>query len=201
MSQRDHDRAAPGRRRRGAELENALLEAAWAELVTFGYANLTIDSVATRAETSRAVLYRRWQSRSDLALAAIRHHHDIETIDVPDTGSLRDDLLILLREASEHRSELAALVSVHLADFYSETGASPAELRDRLLGERRTWMDTVLQRAHERGEIDLDTMPPRVAALPFDLFRHEVLMTLRPVSEEFVVSVVDDIFLPLVLAR
>ena len=47
-------------RRRGEELEAALLEAAWAELVEVGFARLTMESVAARAKTGVAVLYRRW---------------------------------------------------------------------------------------------------------------------------------------------
>jgi len=47
-------------RRRGAELEAALLDAAWDELQAVGYAGLTMEAVADRAGTSRAVLYRRW---------------------------------------------------------------------------------------------------------------------------------------------
>jgi hypothetical protein len=47
-------------RRRGDALEHALLDAAWDELQAVGYAGLTIEAVADRAGTSRAVLYRRW---------------------------------------------------------------------------------------------------------------------------------------------
>lgn len=188
-----------GRRRRGAELEDALLEAAWDDLVERGYAAVSMDSVAERAGTSRTVLYRRWPSRGELVVAAIQHRYDKDVIVVPDSGSLREDLIRLLREANEHRSDLAGYFSVLLADYFSETESTPTALRERLLGERETTMDVILQRAEERGEIESSSIPPRVQTLPFDLFRHEVLMTLHPVSEAFILSVVDDIFLPLVL--
>ncbi|RYY09760.1 MAG: TetR/AcrR family transcriptional regulator, partial [Alphaproteobacteria bacterium] len=61
-------------RRRGAALEDAILAAAWIELQNSGYTNFTYEAVARRAETSRPVLYRRWQTKLELALAAIRHH-------------------------------------------------------------------------------------------------------------------------------
>ncbi|HKB49683.1 MAG TPA: helix-turn-helix domain-containing protein, partial [Ktedonobacterales bacterium] len=61
-----------GPRRRGATLERAILHATWEELVAVGYANLTMERVAAHAGTSRAVLYRRWRSRPELVLAAIR---------------------------------------------------------------------------------------------------------------------------------
>ena len=63
-------------RRRGPELENALLEAAYAELVEGGLAAFTLDGVASRAHTSRPVLYRRWATREELVIAAIRHHDE-----------------------------------------------------------------------------------------------------------------------------
>jgi AcrR family transcriptional regulator len=46
-------------------LEQALLDAAWAQLVEQGYATFTMDAVAARAGTSRAVLYRRWSDKQE----------------------------------------------------------------------------------------------------------------------------------------
>ena len=63
-----------GRRRRGATLEKALLDATWEELVEKGYDGLTIESVAERAQTARAVIYRRWPSKPELVRAA---HDDL----------------------------------------------------------------------------------------------------------------------------
>jgi hypothetical protein len=37
-----------------------------------------------------------------------------------------------------------------------------------------------------------------LTALPFDLFRHEVLMTLTAVPTNVIEEIVDDIFLPLI---
>lgn len=109
-------------RRRGAALEEALLEAAWQELVAVGYARFTIEGVAARAGTSRPVIYRRWPDRSELAVAAVRHFGRTEPVPTPDTGSVRDDLITLLRDASKGRTELAALFSVQMGEFFAETG-------------------------------------------------------------------------------
>src|SRR5271154_4390382 len=76
-------------RRRGEELEAALLDAAWEELAEVGFAKLTMESVAARAKTGIAVLYRRWAGKDDLALAAIAHYGRTHPFDLPDTGSLR----------------------------------------------------------------------------------------------------------------
>jgi len=57
-------------RRRGSALDDALLDAAWAELQEAGYAGLTMEGVAQRAGTSRPVLARRWPNRPQLVIAA-----------------------------------------------------------------------------------------------------------------------------------
>src|SRR5215468_5039165 len=174
-------------RRRGRELEDALLEAAWDELVAVGYGAFTIEAVAERARTSRPVLYRRWPSRADLAIAAVRHHGWVQPVATPDTGSVRTDLVTLLRDASDRRSEMAALFSVLMGQFFMETGRTPAEVRAELLSDRNPWsLDEIYRRGIERGEIDPARLTPRVAALPIDLFRHELLMTLRPVPDSVI---------------
>ena len=93
-------------RRRGEELEGALLAAAWDELTIVGYGRFTIEGVAARAKTSRPVLYRRWPNRRDLALAAITARFDLPVEPPPDTGSLRGDLLALLTSMSDSRAEI-----------------------------------------------------------------------------------------------
>ena len=67
----DLDEQPVARRRRGAELEQALLEATWAELTEVGYGALTFNAVAQRAGTSRTVVYRRWPTKRELTEATI----------------------------------------------------------------------------------------------------------------------------------
>jgi hypothetical protein len=56
----------------------------------------------------------------------------------------------------------------------------------------------IMQRGIDRGEIDPDRLTPRIVTLPIDLARHEILMTLRPLSDEVIREIVEDVFLPLV---
>src|SRR5580693_5808386 len=93
-------------RRRGAALEHALLDAAWEELQSSGYARLTMERVAERAGTSRAVIYRRWRNRAELVIAAMRHHQPLYSDSVPDTGTLRGDALAVLGRASSRISAI-----------------------------------------------------------------------------------------------
>lgn len=190
--------SAPARRRRGQELEDALLDAAWDELVETGYAALTIDAVAARAGTSRPVVYRRWPTKVDLVRAAVGRAATKDRFALPDTGSLRGDLIALLQRANETRIEFAAVLSVRLGEYYQETGTGPADLREETLGGRATSVQLVIDRAVGRGELDPAKITPRIESLPFDLLRHEILMTLKPVPLATIEEIVDTIFLPLV---
>src|ERR1700727_2702013 len=101
-------------RRRGAALETALLDAAWSELQSVGYANLTMERVADRAQTSRAVIYRRWSSRHELVIAAMLHQQPTGTRRIPDTGSLREDVLTIMRWAARRISDIGPATVVGL---------------------------------------------------------------------------------------
>jgi AcrR family transcriptional regulator len=186
-------------RRRGASLEAAILEAAWEELVAVGYPALTMEAVATRAHASKPVLYRRWSNRPELVLAAVRHHAKIASTEVPDTGSLRGDVLALLREVSERSAELAGLISFLIVEYYHATGLPPAVLRERMMPGGSGRMDVILRRAVERGEISEERLNSRIAQLPIDLLRHDLIMTQAPISDAGIVEIVDEVFLPLLM--
>ena len=190
----------PRQRRRGDELEAALLDAAWEELVEVGFARLTMESVAARARTGVAVLYRRWPGKDALTMAAIAHYGAKHPVEIPDTGSLRGDMLALLGGVNDARYSFTVVVTAAFSGLLTSTGLTPAEVRARLLGDRPMWSDQIFRRAHERGEIDLDKTPAAVLALPFDLMRHDLLMTLKPVPPERIAAIVDDLFLPLAAA-
>ncbi|WP_067537944.1 TetR/AcrR family transcriptional regulator [Nocardia crassostreae] len=185
-------------RRRGEALEAAILDAAWDELTERGYANLTVDSVALRAGTSKPVLYRRWADKRQLVEAAVVRRNAIAPITPADTGSLRGDLIATLTELSEKRGPFLTQLGLLLTGYLAETETGFAELRELFLAGRRSGRDEIMARAIERGELDPAKLTPRIAALPFDLLRAEAMMTQRPVAPEVIEEIVDTVFLPLV---
>jgi AcrR family transcriptional regulator len=187
-------------RRRGEELEAAILEAAWDELVDAGFTKLTMESVAARAKTGVAVLYRRWPRKDDLVLDAIQHYGATHPVEIPDTGSLRDDMIAMLSGFSSVRVSFATVVSAAFSGLLASSGLTPAQVREKLIGDRPLWSAEVYRRAHERGEIDLDRIPRVVLSMPFDLMRHDMLMTYKAIPEERVLEIVDDLFMPLIAA-
>jgi AcrR family transcriptional regulator len=187
-------------RRRGEELEAAILEAAWDELVDVGFARLTMESVAARAKTGVAVLYRRWPRKDDLVLDAIQHYGVTHPVDLPDTGSLRGDMIALLSGLGSVRVSFVTVVSAAFSGLLASSGLTPAQVREKLIADRPLWSAEIYRRAHERGEIDLDRIPRIVLSMPFDLMRHDMLMTYQPIPEERVLEIVDDVFMPLIAA-
>lgn len=190
----------PRQRRRGEELEAALLEAAWEELAEVGFAKLTMESVAIRAKTGVAVLYRRWPNKDNLVMAAIRHFGTTRPVEIPDTGSLRGDMFALLGAVNDARSPLTVVATATFAGLLASTGLTPAEVRAQIMGDRPFWSQEIFRRAHKRGEIDQDTIPAAVLTMPFDLIRHDLLMTLRPLPADRITAIIDDLFMPLVAA-
>ncbi|MBI1200626.1 MAG: TetR family transcriptional regulator [Phenylobacterium sp.] len=187
-------------RRRGQQLESELLDAAWDELAETGFANLTMDAVAARARTGIAVLYRRWPNKDELVFAAIEHRRKSRPVPLPDTGALRTDLLAALTGMGQARSDFSAIAwgAAH-SGLLASTGMTPAEMRERFLGdEALSRIQTIYQRAHDRGEIDLASIPPAVLAMPFDLVRHDLLMERKALKPARIRTIIEDLFLPLV---
>jgi AcrR family transcriptional regulator len=197
----DQQRAPAPQRRRGAVLDEALLEAAWEELGAVGYPRFTLDGVAARARTSRPVLARRWPNRAELVIAAVRHHSSLAVTAAPDTGTLRGDVLALLRQFSAGASEIIGVLTFVFADYFSATGRPPSHIREQAIADQGSVMAAIIDRAVERGEIDPARLTPHIASLPVDLVRHDLIMNNAPVPEETLIEIVDRIFLPLVERR
>ncbi|MBD3942670.1 TetR/AcrR family transcriptional regulator [Microbacterium sp. NEAU-LLC] len=193
------DLEQPAKRRRGQELEEAILAAGWGQLVDGGYHAFTIDAVAEKAETSRSVIYRRWPDRDSLLDATLTYGLNRDRMDPPDTGSLRGDMIESLRHSNLSRAELAPLMSVFMGAYYADSGRTFADVRERALGARAGGaLDTILARAVERGEADPAKLTRRVRSVAVDLYRHDLLMNAVPLSDEAIVEIVDEVFLPLV---
>src|SRR5690348_5981490 len=85
----------PGRRPNPA-LDDAIRAAVVDVLAHEGYAGLTMETVAVVAGVSKATIYRRWPSKTELLVSVIESASD-DSLVVVDTGRLRDDLVALLR--------------------------------------------------------------------------------------------------------
>lgn len=189
-----------GARRRGELLENAILQAAWDELNEAGYTHMTMEKVAARAKTNKNALYRRWPNKAELLVAALHKYMPKIAQDIPDTGNLRSDVLIMLRRITDPIQAIGA-ETIHglIMDLREKMISAFSNINHTGMNEK--WnenMMTILGNAKKRGEISTTNISPRILSLPIDLLRFEFLTTFKPVSDETVAEIVDEIFLPLI---
>ena len=183
-------------RRRGPTLDAAILRATIAEIDQHGYADLSIERVAERAQASKASVYRRWPSKVALVLAAV-YNQLPDTAVTPDTGSLRGDLLALFRGAA---SLLAGPAGVAIRGLVGDALHDPelaGQLRGYTRGRSMAALREVLRRAGERGELSPEAITPRQLEVGLSVLRFHFLVHGAPVPDTVVVEIVDEVVLPL----
>ncbi|GCD40750.1 TetR/AcrR family transcriptional regulator [Streptomyces paromomycinus] len=173
--------------------------AAFDELAEVGYAALTMERVAARARTSKAALYRRWTGRAELALDAWQAR-GLSDVELPDTGTLRGDMLALLRQVSAKMdSPIGGIMRGLLVDLTRDPEFARL-IRERIHTTGPVAVRTILRRAVERGEVEEWVPVSRRAGVATDLLRNEFLLFGAPVEDETIIEIIDDVYLPLVLA-
>jgi AcrR family transcriptional regulator len=178
-------------RPRSLEADRAILTAAAELLAARGLGGMSIEEVAARAGVGKATIYRRWPSKGLLALDAFVVSFRAEQ-PLPDTGSLRGDLLSALRLWV--RAVTSTPVGRLLASLIAEAQHDPelhAAWRDRVLEPLRTQHRIMLERAVVRGEISPSVDKEVVLDLFFGAAQHRLLLGHLPMTEAFIESVVD----------
>lgn len=188
-------------RRRGAALEGALLDAAWAELLEGGYSAFTIDGVALRARTSRPVITRRWRSRGALALAAFKRHIASRPLTIPDESDIRTELIAYIAELYERDVPMVWMMWTQMDDYYREEKSSPARFRESLLGGQASAVRFLLERAAKRGEVDPGKLTEMVIAIPGAFLAYITATQAHIDIGAAVEEMVDTILLPLVATK
>jgi AcrR family transcriptional regulator len=187
-------------RRRGEALREAVFTAALAEIAAVGVRGASMDSIAHRAGTGKAALYRRWPNVRALALDVfISTMEQALPASNQDTGSLREDLLTSLTTLS---SELDSDLGVVLRELISEAAHDPAlseEFQSRFGMEKHIEAMSSLQRAVMRGEIPPQVIDPYIVQLPAALVVHQLIMTGRAPNPSEVEHIVDRIMMPLLM--
>ncbi|GGB40012.1 TetR family transcriptional regulator [Flexivirga endophytica] len=187
--------ASPGRPR-DTSREVEILQAVLALLAEQGYDALTFEAVARRAHASKATLYRRWDNKRDMVVAAIKAGPSSGTSpEAVDTGSLHGDLLELcgrldatLRASDGSMSLMLLQAGLEDPDLcrHIEESAGPT-------GAKLT--ENVLDAAISRGELPKGTRP-----FAYDEVAGSVLLLRRlnglPAGADYLARLVDDILIP-----
>ena len=185
--------AARATRRRGDALVGAIHTAVMDELAEVGYGGLSIERVAERAHTGKASIYRRWPNRLELVLEAIDNvmpHLD----QAPDTGSVREDLILVLRLIATTMSSREGAAAKACVEGPDDELARA--VRERLLPPRRAMMLEILRNGAERGEVRPDAVTTRIAETGPMLLHGELLQRGRPIADDAVVAIVDEVLMP-----
>jgi AcrR family transcriptional regulator len=185
--------AAPRGRPRSERSHRAILAAANELLGERGFTDLTMDEVALRAGVSKPTIYRRWPTKGILAFEAFSADF-LTRQPLPNTGSLRGDLLAALR--SWIRVVKGTVTGRTLASLIAEVQRDAdlaAIWRERFIVPVRTQHRVMIDRAIERGEVSTATDPEVVLDLIYGAAYHRLLQSHLPLSDRFAQAVVDSV--------
>ena len=171
------ERPRPGRRRDPSRDEAILA----ATLVTFaeeGYAGVSIEGVAARAGVGKATIYRRYASKAQLVVEAVRAGACLDD-HLPDTGDLRSDLTGMLRAMVDRLRSAGGPV---LITFAAERLLHPelaAEFDRSVIGAKRAHARSLIAGAVRRGELPAGTDVDLVAEVGPAVVWHHALYGLE----------------------
>jgi AcrR family transcriptional regulator len=194
MAIREEDvRARPGRPRDPA-CDAAILQAALEIFAEEGYAGVSIDGVAARAGVGKATIYRRYSSKAELVVEAVRCGASVDDR-LPDTGDLRADLTSMMQPLIDRlRGDDAKLLTMFAVERQRD-----AELQEQfkrsVIGQKREHIRHLVEAAVGRGELPADADVELLAELPAALIWHHALYGL-PMTDDFLERILDLILAP-----
>lgn len=184
-------------RKRDASRDAGILEATLDVLAEAGYEGTTIDLVAARAGAARATVYRRWATKLDLVTAAVRRlaPEEVDPAALPDTGTLRGDLIASIQPDTEAESLRRTRVVAGLSTASAREAGLAAVLAGAGTGP---WIEAnrvLIQRAVDRGEygpVDVDAL---AQVLPL-MCTARIAVQQLPVTREYSIGLIDGVLLP-----
>jgi AcrR family transcriptional regulator len=183
---------APRGRPRSETAHKAVLAAAADLLLDRGLPGVSMDAVADRAGVSKATIYRWWPTKETLALDMLYNEWAKVTPQVYESGSLRVDLLSLLRAWSRLASgrPYGRVVAALLMEGQTDPAFS-AEYQRRMVEPRREQARAIYRAAIARGEIPADTKVEVAIDLIYGPLYHRLLHGHAPLDDQFVDDIVD----------
>lgn len=187
-------------RKRDHTRDPEILEAALAVLAETGYDGMTIDMVAARAKAGKATLYRRWPSKAELVLDAVAclKKTDTDPARLPDTGTLRGDLVAMIKPHSIEDGERKLQIMAGLMSMLTRTPELMQTATAAIVEPRVSMNRVFMHRALERGEIPADVDIETLSLITPAMAAFRVLVLKKPVDREFLISLIDGVLLPAV---
>ena len=186
--------------RRGANRRTAICEAVCELLAKVGYDRMTMDAIATQAKASKATIYRMWPDKPQLVAEALKCEF-ASTTDLPDTGSLRGDLMALLTSACNTVNSGAGEVMAGVLTAATHDPQLAQTLSETLFEGKSQLHTELVRRAVARGEVCPETDPSTMHEVMHSMISGRQLWRLGPIDEEYARHMVDDILIPIMTYR
>jgi AcrR family transcriptional regulator len=200
MTQLDISEPAKLGRKRDPSRDGDILDATLEVLAENGYEGMTIDQVAARAKAGKATVYRRWASKAELvidAVACMKAPVDLDAL--PDTGTLRGDLVALIRTPSLQDADRKIKVMAGIVTLLNDE-PDLADTAYRAIIEPRVIVNRhLLQRAIDRGEISAQVDIEAISLVSSAMASYRTIMLRKPVDRAFLISIIDGVIMPAVL--
>ena len=181
MSVQGDTKPRPGRRRDPA-CDDAIHAATLAEFVEHGYAGLSIEGVAARAGVGKATIYRRYPSKAELVVEAVRVGACIDD-HLPDTGDLAADMISILRGMIDRLTGPGGEVLVAFAAERFRHPELATEFDRSVVGNKRRHVVGLLRAAVDSGELPADADVELIAEAGPAMVWHHALYALPFTSD------------------
>jgi AcrR family transcriptional regulator len=170
-------------------VEEAVHEATLGLLASRGFGEFTVDELAEHAGVSKTTIYRRWPTKAAVVAAALSSLY-LDRVELPDTGSLSEDLVALLTESYRLMADGSGRV---LERLVRESGQNPelVEVVRSILYARRRFYATMLNRALTRRELPPEVDQELLLDLLLGPLWYRLLVSGAPIPPEAARSIVD----------
>ncbi|HEY1573709.1 MAG TPA: TetR/AcrR family transcriptional regulator [Pseudonocardiaceae bacterium] len=186
--------------RRAPERRTAVFDSVFALLAEVGYDRMTMDAVAARAHVSKATIYRTWPDKPDLVAEALAYHFK-DTPNIPDTGSLRGDLLAIVTLACQLGNSVDGEVVAGVMSAAARNPVLARTMHEYMYEKKHTMHEALIRRAAERGELAPDTDPHLLHEVMHSMVLARRLEICDTLDQQFAEHVVDDVLLPVLTYR
>ena len=177
--------------------ERDILDAALELLMEVGYDRFSIDALAERAHAGKATIYRRWPGKAALVVDAVRRRHADHQEPLPDTGSLRGDLIAAVGRMTDALTSRDGALLVGVMQAMHSDAELAEQLRTQVFESKYAAYQEIVDRAVSRGELTgTGGADAALEVLPAVIVTRLLILDL-PADPSFADHVVDDILLPL----
>lgn len=180
-------------RPRNMETQNAILNASYELLLELGFAAVTVEKIAERAQVSKATIYKWWPNKGAVIMDGYMNAATAR-LPVPDTGTVFEDLRI-------HAANLVVFLTSRegkmITEIIGEGQLDPAlaeEYRSRYIRPRRQEAWGIIEKGVKRGELKADANIGLYIDMIYGPVFYRMLVTGEGILESDILELLDSLF-------